>query len=64
MPGTLDCLFGLSLALGAVAAALPRVYLAAIRQKFLQRLNVLVVNVFYASSAKPARRLLTSSCNN
>jgi len=45
---------------GTIAAALAGVYLAAIGQELLQSLDVLVVNVFYASSAKTTLRLFTN----
>jgi hypothetical protein len=61
IPGTFNCLFRLSLTAGTIAAALAGVYLAAVGQKLLQSLDVLVVNVFYASSAKTTLRLLTST---
>jgi len=52
IPRTFNCLFHLSLTTGAISAALPRVYLAAIGQKLLQSLDVLVINVLFTSSAK------------
>jgi hypothetical protein len=58
IPGALDSPFRLALTTGTVAAALARVYLAAIRQELLERFNILVVNVFHATPAKTALRLL------
>jgi len=60
IPGTFNRLFHLPLAAGTIAAALARVYLAAIGQKLLQSLDVLVVNILHTSSAKTTLRLLTS----
>jgi len=45
------------LAAGAVAAALTRVYLAAIGQEPLEGLDVFVVDVFVASPAETTLRL-------
>ncbi len=56
-------LFYFSLTACAVAAALAGIYLAAIGQKSLQRLNVLVVDVFVSSSAEAALCLFADSRN-
>ena len=56
IPGALNGFFHLSLTTRTIAAALARVYLAAMRQKFLQRLYVFVINVLDAPSAKPTLR--------
>jgi len=47
---------------GAVAAALARVYLAAIGQKLRKSLNVFVVNVLYTTPAKAALSLFPAPC--
>ena len=54
-----DGLFDLSLTAGTVAAALAGVYLAAMRQQLLQRLDIFIIDVLFAASAKPALCLLT-----
>jgi hypothetical protein len=61
IPGAFYRPFGLSLAACTVSAALTRVYLTAIGQKFLQGPDVFVVNIFYASSAKTALCLITGT---
>ena len=53
-----DCAFDLALTAGAIAAALARIYLAAMRQQLLQGLDVLVIHVFLTPPAKPALGLL------
>ena len=53
--------FQFPLAAGAIAASLTRINLAAIGQQFLQRWNVLVINVFGLTAAEPALRLLSGS---
>jgi hypothetical protein len=50
--------FDFALAAGTVAAALARIYLAAMRQQLLQGLDILVIHVFLAPPAKPALGLL------
>jgi hypothetical protein len=52
--------FDLALAAGTVAAAFARVYLAAMCQQLLQGFDILVINVLFASPAKPTRGLLMS----
>ena len=64
MPGTFDGPLDLSLTACTIAAALPRVYLAAIGQKSLQCINVFVVDVFVSSSAEAALCLFAAkSCS-
>jgi hypothetical protein len=58
--GSLDGRLGLPLTSRTVAAALAGKYLAAIGQELLQRVNVLVVNVFGALSAKTTLCLFTN----
>jgi hypothetical protein len=58
IPGPFNGLFYLTLAAGAIAAALARVYLAAMRQQLRQCLDVLVINIFFAPAAKATLRLL------
>jgi hypothetical protein len=60
IPGALNSLFHLSLTTRTIAAALARVYLAAMRQKFLQRFYVFVIDVLDAPSAKPTLRPFAS----
>jgi hypothetical protein len=57
----LDRRLDLTLTTGTIAAALTRKNLAAISQKLLQSLNVLVVNVLRTLPAKTTLRLLTSA---
>ena len=53
-----DCTFDLALTAGTIAAALARIYLAAMRQQFLQGLDILVIHVLLAPPAKPTLGLL------
>jgi hypothetical protein len=57
IPGTLNGLLYLTLAAGTIAAALARVYLAAMGQQFRQGLNILIIDIFFAPSAKATLRL-------
>jgi hypothetical protein len=52
------CVLDLALAAGTIAAAFAGVYLAAMRQQFLQGLDILVIHVLLASPAEPALGLL------
>jgi hypothetical protein len=58
IPGTLNGLFHFTLAPGTIAASLARVYLAAMGQQFRQGLNVLIIDILLAPSAKTTLRLL------
>jgi len=60
--GTLNRSLDLSLAAGTIAAALAGIYLTAMGQKLLQRIDILVVNVFYALSAETALSLARHTC--
>jgi hypothetical protein len=51
------------LAARAIAASLAGVNLAAIGQQLLQRLYVLVVNIFYPSPTETALRLVATAAN-
>jgi hypothetical protein len=53
-----DCAFDLALTAGAIAAALARINLAAMRQQLLQGLDILVIHILLAPPAEPALGLL------
>ncbi len=60
-PGALDRCLHLPLATGTITAALTRKNLAAMRQKFLQRINIFVINILRTLPAETTLRLLTNT---